>query len=83
MRRLILLPVRFYQYCISPVIPPHCRHHPTCSHYMVEAVQKHGVIYGVWLGAKRLLRCHPFSKGGFDPVPEKVVIKVNKVLKER
>jgi len=61
--------VRFYQLFISPVIPSHCAHSPSCSYYMLEAVQKHGVIHGIWLGAKRLLRCHPFSKGGYDPVP--------------
>ncbi len=68
-RKLVLLPVRFYQLCISPVLPPHCAHTPTCSHYMVDAVQRHGVGRGLWLGVKRLLRCHPFSKGGYDPVP--------------
>ena len=83
MRKLILLPVRFYQLCISPVMPSHCRHYPTCSHYMMEAVQHHGVLRGVWLGVKRLLRCHPFSKGGFDPVPEVKGISGVKVLREK
>ena len=83
MRRLILLPVRFYQLCISPVMPSHCRHYPTCSHYMMEAVQHHGVLRGIWLGVKRLLRCHPFSKGGFDPVPEVKGISGVKVLREK
>jgi len=68
-RRSILLLVRFYQMFISPALPPHCAHTPTCSQYMMEAVQKHGAGRGVWLGVKRLLRCHPFSKGGYDPVP--------------
>ncbi|MDQ6999137.1 MAG: membrane protein insertion efficiency factor YidD [Mariprofundus sp.] len=68
-QRSILLLVRFYQLFISPVIPPHCAHTPTCSNYMVEAIQKHGAGRGVWFGVKRLLRCHPFSKGGYDPVP--------------
>ncbi len=68
-RNAVLLPIRFYQLCISPVLPPHCAHTPTCSHYMLDAVQRYGVGRGVWLGVKRLLRCHPFSKGGYDPVP--------------
>jgi len=69
MRRLVVWLVRVYQLFISPVIPPHCAHTPTCSHYMREAVQRHGVGRGAWLGLKRILRCHPFAKGGYDPVP--------------
>jgi len=68
-RFCVLALLRVYQLCISPVLPPHCAHTPTCSHYMVQAVNQHGVWRGVWLGIKRLLRCHPFSKGGYDPVP--------------
>jgi len=68
-KRMILILVRGYQWFISPIIPAHCAHSPTCSHYMLEAVQKHGAGRGIWLGLKRLLRCHPFSKGGYDPVP--------------
>lgn len=83
MRKLILLPVRFYQLFISPVMPSHCRHYPTCSYYTIEAVQRHGVLRGVWLGAKRLLRCHPFSKGGFDPVPEVEATRSLRVLREK
>ena len=70
MRKLVLILVRFYQLCISPVMPAHCIHTPTCSQYTIEAVQSHGVLRGVWLAVKRLLRCHPFSKGGYAPVPE-------------
>lgn len=61
--------IRFYQRALSPLKPPSCRFHPTCSSYMLEAVEKHGTLRGVWLGVKRILRCHPFSKGGYDPVP--------------
>jgi len=61
--------VRFYQLLISPIVPNHCAHMPSCSHYMIEAIQRYGALRGIWLGAKRLLRCHPFSKGGYDPVP--------------
>ncbi len=62
--------VRFYRLCISPVLPSRCIHTPSCSAYMEEAVRLYGAR-GVWLGIKRLLRCHPFSKGGYDPVPLK------------
>lgn len=61
--------VRAYQLFISPIIPNHCRHIPSCSSYMIDAISRHGIVRGVWLGIKRLLRCHPFSKGGYDPVP--------------
>ncbi len=62
--------VRAYQLLISPVLPSRCIHTPSCSAYMIEAVETHGAIRGVWLGLKRLLRCHPFSRGGYDPVPK-------------
>jgi len=60
--------LRFYKLCISPLLPSACRFHPTCSEYMKEAIEKHGVIKGVGLGLHRLSRCHPFHQGGFDPV---------------
>ena len=61
--------VRLYQYLISPILGPRCRFYPTCSTYMIEAIELPGPIKGVWLGCNRLLRCHPGSAGGFDPVP--------------
>lgn len=60
--------LRLYQYCISPVLPPACRFYPTCSEYMRQAVEKHGAGRGVWMGLKRLARCHPLHTGGYDPV---------------
>lgn len=69
MKGLILLLLRFYKRWISPLLPAACRFEPTCSTYMYEAIQKKGVFIGVCLGAKRLLKCHPFCAGGFDPVP--------------
>ena len=71
MQRLLLLLVRFYQYAISPMLPPRCRYTPTCSQYAVEALQKHGALKGGWLAAKRIGRCHPWGGSGYDPVPAK------------
>lgn len=69
MRALALVPLRFYKRFISPVLPPMCRFEPTCSVYMMQAVEKHGILRGVWMGLKRLSHCHPFNPGGWDPVP--------------
>jgi uncharacterized protein len=69
MRKLLLLPIRFYQYAISPMMASHCRYYPTCSQYAVEAITCHGGIKGLFLAVKRLLRCHPWAHGGYDPVP--------------
>jgi len=65
----LALLIRGYQRVISPVLPPSCRFHPSCSQYTLEAVERHGVFKGSWLGLRRLSRCHPFNPGGFDPVP--------------
>ena len=69
MRRLLILPIRFYQRCISPLTPPSCRFTPTCSQYAVEAIEKYGPVKGLWLAVRRLLRCHPWGGSGYDPVP--------------
>jgi hypothetical protein len=61
--------VRGYQLLISPFVPPSCRFHPTCSHYAIEALQKHGALKGAWLAVRRIVRCHPWHPGGHDPVP--------------
>ncbi len=68
-KRLVLKALRFYQKYISPAFPPSCRFTPTCSEYMYQAVEKYGALRGVSLGGARLLRCHPFHPGGYDPVP--------------
>jgi uncharacterized protein len=68
MRKVILLALRTYKRWISPLLPSACRFHPTCSVYMMQAVETHGVLRGVWMGLRRLSRCHPFHEGGFDPV---------------
>lgn len=68
-RKLAVLPVRFYQYCISPLFPGCCRFYPSCSAYAREAVLTHGLFRGAGLAVWRILRCQPLCKGGFDPVP--------------
>jgi len=60
--------LRLYKLCISPLLPSACRFHPTCSEYMRQAVEHYGAAKGVWMGLRRLARCHPFHAGGFDPV---------------
>ncbi|MDE7065525.1 MAG: membrane protein insertion efficiency factor YidD [Desulfovibrionaceae bacterium] len=69
LRKLAVVPIRLYQYCISPVLPPSCRYYPSCSAYAVEAVMRHGILRGGWLTICRLARCHPWAAGGVDPVP--------------
>ena len=66
---MLLAPVYFYKYCISPLIPAACRYTPTCSEYAVQALTKHGPLKGVWLTVKRIARCHPWGGSGYDPVP--------------
>ena len=75
LKKIIIAPfiflVKLYQTLISPLTPSSCRFQPTCSHYTVEALQKHGLFYGGRLAIKRIFSCHPWGKSGFDPVPEK------------
>jgi len=68
-RRAMIGCVRLYQLLVAPFLPPSCRFFPSCSQYMIDAIMIHGPIRGVWLGARRLLRCQPLCKGGFDFVP--------------
>jgi putative membrane protein insertion efficiency factor len=70
MKRLLILLLRFYKRFLSPLLPPACRFHPTCSVYAVQAIERHGAVRGSWFALKRLGRCHPFHPGGLDPVPE-------------
>jgi putative membrane protein insertion efficiency factor len=65
---IVLKAIRFYQYAVSPHFPPCCRYVPSCSAYAYEAVQKYGIVKGLFLALRRLLRCHPLHSGGYDPV---------------
>jgi hypothetical protein len=65
---VVVAPLRAYKIFLSPLLPSACRFYPSCSEYMMQAVEKHGVLRGVWMGTKRLAKCHPFHAGGFDPV---------------
>ena len=69
MKQILLRVIRFYQRAVSPLFPPRCRYIPTCSEYALEAVEKYGAVKGTFLATKRILRCNPFHKGGYDPVP--------------
>lgn len=69
MKRALIAAVKFYRKRVSPHTRPSCRFTPTCSAYALEALEKHGAGKGAWLALKRILKCHPFHKGGYDPVP--------------
>jgi putative membrane protein insertion efficiency factor len=69
MRHLATFLIRVYQWTVSPLLGPSCRFYPSCSQYTLEAIERFGVIRGMWLGVRRLARCHPWHPGGFDPVP--------------
>jgi hypothetical protein len=68
--KAVIVLIRVYQYCVSPLLPSMCRFTPTCSRYAVEALQRHGIARGLALAVWRVLRCQPFSRGGYDPVPD-------------
>jgi putative membrane protein insertion efficiency factor len=68
-KRLFIFLIKGYSLCISPFLGSHCRYSPTCSCYACEAIERHGPVRGLVLGLKRILRCHPFHPGGYDPVP--------------
>ncbi len=71
LKKIFIFPIRLYQATLSPLLGSHCRHLPSCSQYTIEAIQEWGVRRGVWLGIKRIARCHPWGTSGFDPVPKK------------
>lgn len=69
MGKVLIAVIRLYQITLSPVLGAHCRFHPSCSQYAVEALAKYGALKGSWYAARRILRCHPYHAGGYDPVP--------------
>ncbi|HEY2783140.1 MAG TPA: membrane protein insertion efficiency factor YidD [Steroidobacteraceae bacterium] len=70
-RQFFMWTIRGYQLAISPMFGPRCRFYPSCSCYAYTAIERYGILQGCWLGLRRLLRCHPFTEGGYDPVPDK------------
>ena len=74
-RRLAVLPIRGYQRAISPALPRRCKYHPTCPAYAVQAIESYGILRGAVLAAWRLLRCNPFSRGGYDPVSAQTLFR--------
>lgn len=70
MKRFMMTLVRGYQLLLSPILGNNCRYYPSCSEYTLEAMDKHGPWRGIWMGLKRVSRCHPFHEGGYDPVPD-------------
>ncbi|MFY7970713.1 MAG: membrane protein insertion efficiency factor YidD [Flavobacteriales bacterium] len=73
MKKLFILPIRLYQWILSPWLGQNCRHQPTCSQYAIEAIEQWGVIKGLWLGIKRISKCHPWGTHGYDPVPKQPI----------
>ncbi|MCX6576169.1 MAG: membrane protein insertion efficiency factor YidD [Candidatus Aminicenantes bacterium] len=69
MKRIVLFLIKAYKMLMSPLVGRHCRFAPTCSDYTYQAIEKFGILRGVYLGMRRILKCHPFHEGGFDPVP--------------
>jgi uncharacterized protein len=67
--RLLIVPIRLWQLTFSQVLPPTCRYSPSCSAYAIEALRRHGPVKGLWLGLRRIARCHPWGSSGYDPVP--------------
>ncbi len=70
-KTIFIFPVRLYQWLLSPLLGSNCRYQPTCSHYMIQAIEEWGVIRGGWMGLRRIGRCHPWGSSGYDPVPKR------------
>jgi putative membrane protein insertion efficiency factor len=70
-RKILAAPIYLYRWALSPLLPNRCRFYPSCSNYAIEAIETHGALRGGWLALRRVLRCHPFHPGGYDPVPPK------------
>ncbi|WP_034550427.1 membrane protein insertion efficiency factor YidD [Carnobacterium funditum] len=83
MKKILIKSIKGYQKGISPMFPPTCRYYPTCSSYTIEAIERHGSLKGTVMGTARILRCHPFVRGGYDPVPTKFTLKRNQKKNNR
>ncbi|UPQ86316.1 membrane protein insertion efficiency factor YidD [Ignavigranum ruoffiae] len=83
MAKIFIALVGLYQRYISPLFPPTCRYQPTCSTYMIQAIERHGAIKGLLMGLGRISRCHPFLKGGRDPVPDYFTLRRNKAYRDK
>jgi hypothetical protein len=71
LRKLFILPIRLYQVTLSPLLGANCRYVPSCSQYMIDAIEEWGPVKGIWLGMRRISRCHPWGGHGHDPVPKR------------
>ncbi|MEI6090885.1 MAG: membrane protein insertion efficiency factor YidD [bacterium] len=83
MKYLFIYIIKFYRRFLSPVLPASCRFYPTCSEYSLEAFQKYGFFKGFWLATYRVIRCNPFNKGGYDPLPENYKFTLPRILKTK
>ncbi|UTV98345.1 membrane protein insertion efficiency factor YidD [Marinomonas rhizomae] len=83
MKRFFILLVKGYQFLISPLLGNNCRFYPSCSQYMIQAIERFGIFKGVWLGLRRLSKCHPWHEGGMDPVPDSCHCKSEKTEKDK
>jgi putative membrane protein insertion efficiency factor len=81
--RLLLRALRAYQYLLRPLLGANCRFYPSCSDYTYEAIERHGVLAGCLLGAGRLCKCHPFHPGGYDPVPDDILVPLHSAMPTR
>jgi uncharacterized protein len=71
LRKIYIVPIKIYQWVLSPYLGNNCRHLPTCSHYAIDSIQEWGIFKGTWMGIKRISKCHPWGTNGYDPVPKK------------